>query len=557
MLVRFWGFGCSADGGTPKTPKSHQPPPSPALSRPSSPPSLCALCDSVVKNDEPEAHIIALETGSLTDRTSRAAVWVSAQMLFTKVASLLSQILLAKFLLKEDFGLYALAMTVYSFAALLHQAGIQEVLIKRQRAFRVWANAAFWMSLATGVLACLVTIAFAPVAVGFYANVQRPAELTRLIMVISGVFPLAAAGAVSRARLQIDLRFRELAVIGTINMLLDLTLKVVLAWLGFGAFSFGYAMVVVSAVYLGMSLYLAPVRLRWTPQLRRWRYLVGDGLMVIAAMFFYWLIEEGDYIVLGRFETDAVVGLYFFAYKISKHTMTLLTHQISKVLFPALSRLPSETGQQLRAFVRASRMVVVFSIPCCVAMAATAEPLVKLFFEPRWYAAIPLVQIMCLGMSLRAISWPAASLIQAQGRFRTRMVLAIISVFVFFPATIIGTRWGSATGLAIAVALFSTCVALVDLATALWPGGTVVASISRIFTVPILANLLSAVPGLVLANQLVPGLGLAAPAQYVVQIAVFLIVASTIYLVLVRVMARDVFEDAQQRLTRLFRTVEA
>ncbi len=34
MLVRFWGVWCPAIGGTPNTPKSHQPPPSPAPSRP-------------------------------------------------------------------------------------------------------------------------------------------------------------------------------------------------------------------------------------------------------------------------------------------------------------------------------------------------------------------------------------------------------------------------------------------------------------------------------------------------------------------------------------------
>ncbi len=48
MVVQFWGFVCSADGGTHKTPKLHHPPPSPAPSRPFSPLSLCALCASVV-----------------------------------------------------------------------------------------------------------------------------------------------------------------------------------------------------------------------------------------------------------------------------------------------------------------------------------------------------------------------------------------------------------------------------------------------------------------------------------------------------------------------------
>jgi PST family polysaccharide transporter len=487
---------------------------------------------------------------SLTDRASRAAVWVSAQALFVKVSSLLSQLLLARFLLREDFGLYALAMTVYSFAGLLHQAGIQEVLIRRHRSFRIWANTAFWLSLATGIGACLLTIAFAPLAVRFY-NTTQPAKLTQLIVVLSTVFPLMSAGAVCRARLQIEMRFREFALLGTINVLLDATLKVLLAWAGFGAFSFGYSTVVTAIVYLALSWLLAPIPVKWTPQLRRWRYLLGDGLMVIGAGFFYWLIEEGDYIVLGRFEREAVIGTYFFAYKISRHSMSLLTQQFSKVLFPALSRLPAETGQQSRAFERAARLIAVASMPCCFCMAAVADPLIRLLFEPRWYPAIPMVQIMCLGMSLRTISWPAASLMQAQGRFRTRMLLSIVSVFFFFPMTILGTWLGSAIGLSLAVAVFYSLVAITDVSVAMWPTGHVLGSLRRIFAVPLLANVVAAAPAGLIAYAVVPSLPVPEMANRLLQLCVVPIVMLPAYSLLIRLLASDVWRDARERVRRI------
>jgi PST family polysaccharide transporter len=491
------------------------------------------------------------DTVSLSDRTSRAAVWVSAETVFTKIASLLSQYLLGWFLLREDFGIYALAMTVYTFAAVMHQAGIQEILIKRQRAFRVWANAAFWLSMCTGILAWALTSALAPLVVSFYSNVERPDDLVRLIRVMAYVFPLGAAGAVCRARLQIDMRFRDLALMGAVNTLLDVSLKVTLAWLGYGAFSFGYASVVGAAVFLAISWYMAPVPVKLTWQFRRWRYLLGDGVMLIGAAFSYWLIEEGDYIVLGRFASESVVGLYFFSYKIARHSMALLTFQFSRVLFPVLSRLPPESGQQTRAFVRASRMLLVFAIPSCLLMAAIAQPLVHLLFAERWYPAIPLIQVMCLGMSLRTISRPAQSLLQAQGRFRTRMQLALASVAVFFPVTICGTWLGSAWGLAIAVALYYSAMALVDLATALWPSGDVLRSMLRIFVPPLTANALALMPGLALGYGLVPRWELPGHVAAMVQIAAILSVTTIVYLVLIRAIAPDIWQDARERLVRM------
>ena len=179
---------------------------------------------------------------SLADRTSRGVAWMSIQTLLAKFLGLVTQLLLAKFLLREDFGLYGLAMTVYAFAAVLHQAGIQEVLIQRQRSFRLWANAGFWISCLTGLLAFAGTVAAAPLAARFY-QYDDPHELIRLISILAVNFPIAAAGAVCRARLQIEMRFRPLAMIGAVQILLDSVLKIVLAWCGLGAFSFAYATV--------------------------------------------------------------------------------------------------------------------------------------------------------------------------------------------------------------------------------------------------------------------------------------------------------------------------
>jgi PST family polysaccharide transporter len=487
---------------------------------------------------------------SLADRTSRAAVWVSGQALFVKLTSLLSQLLLARFLLREDFGLYALAMTVYSFAGLLHQAGIQDVLIRRQKSFRIWTNSAFWLCTATGVVASVLTIAIAPLAVRFY-DTDQPRQLLWLIAILSTVFPLMSAGAISRAKLQIEMRFREFALLGTVNVVLDAALKVLLAWLGFGAFSFGYATVATSVVYLALSWWLAPVSIRWDPQFRRWRYLLGDGMLVIGAGLAYWLIEEGDYIVLGRFESDAVVGLYYFAFKISRHSMSMLTAQFSRVLFPALSRLQAESQQQGRAFERAARLITVTSMPCCFSMAAIADPLVRLLFEPRWYPAIPLIQIMCLGMSMRTVSWPAASLLQAQGRFRTRIILSIFSVGCFFPMTILGTWLRSAVGLAMAVAIFYSLIAIVDAVVAIWPAGGVLPALHRIFTVPLLANLLAFAPVVLIAFWLVPGVLPSGPTRHLVQLLTVLVVGWILYGLAVRLLAAEVWRDGRERLRRM------
>ena len=47
----------------------------------------------------------------------------------------------------NDFGYVGLAYAVYTFAALVQQGGVLEVLVQRGRNFEQLANAAFWMSI--------------------------------------------------------------------------------------------------------------------------------------------------------------------------------------------------------------------------------------------------------------------------------------------------------------------------------------------------------------------------------------------------------------------------
>ena len=125
---------------------------------------------------------------SLTHKTARGVVWVMAQTVSVKLVSTIGQIILAWLLLKEDWGLVALAYTVTTFTDLIYQAGIREVLIQRQKNFARWATPAFWMSLTFGLVGMLVTIGLAPAASWLYFD--DPASdaaqtLTWLILILA------------------------------------------------------------------------------------------------------------------------------------------------------------------------------------------------------------------------------------------------------------------------------------------------------------------------------------------------------------------------------------
>src|SRR5437870_1142179 len=94
----------------------------------------------------------------------RAAVgffWMTLVTITSKFITVAGQVVLAWLLSDKDFGVIALAYTAAAFPSQINQVGLKEVLVRRGKRYRLWANSAHWMALAFGVLSGLIMAAIA------------------------------------------------------------------------------------------------------------------------------------------------------------------------------------------------------------------------------------------------------------------------------------------------------------------------------------------------------------------------------------------------------------
>ena len=96
--------------------------------------------------------------------------WLGAQTLLIKSVNMLGNLVLAWLLAPDIFGVVGMAYTVTTFVDLIQQAGVNQVLIHRHTSYRTWLNPAFWMSMATGLLASVVVLVGAPLAATVYGE---------------------------------------------------------------------------------------------------------------------------------------------------------------------------------------------------------------------------------------------------------------------------------------------------------------------------------------------------------------------------------------------------
>lgn len=425
---------------------------------------------------------------SLTQRTLHGFLWLFSQTVATRLVNFAGQLVLAWLLEPSAFGLIGLVYAIQAFASLVLRNGVEQILVARQSDYERLANAAFWFSLATGVAAAFFMAGAAP----FVAQMFGHPELTALILIMAAAAPFDALRAVPTARLRIDLRFGASAVVNTAAMAAQMTLTVILAVLGFGAFSFILPLLVVAPATALALYWLTRPPLRSNPQLDLWRSLLGlSGLLLLTSMFGQ-IMWQGDYLILGAFYGVEIVGIYFLAYSLSVQGVMLLTNNLGGVLFPTLTRLQHEPQRQRAAFIRAARIMTLVAMPASIALAVAADPLIRLLFHEKWLPVIPVLQVLAVGMALRMLMPLTAALLKACGQFGLLLSVTIVQAAIFLALAFISVKFGL-WYFAVAVSASFIVGPLIAMCTALGCTQQTFREMLHILAVPLLASLLGAV----------------------------------------------------------------
>ena len=429
---------------------------------------------------------------SLTARVARGMAWGLFSTVGGKLIGVLAQLLLAKLLIDKDFALIALAYSVSTFTNLLREVGISQVLVARGEHFDRLSNAAFWMSLILGFVSGGILAGAAPVAAHVY---HRP-ELVGLLLWLALTSPVFALATVPLAKLQVEMRFGMLVVQGLGFNTLIYVLNIVLAWRGYGAYSFIYPLLWVNMVRVAFYWYYTRPKLSWRLDLHLWKEIFLDSGWLFAAGIMVTLMGQGDYMMLGLFHNDQVVGSYFFAFGLSMQTPMIVYVALSGVLLPAFSRLKQDVPRQIAAMLRGSRLIALVATPLCVLQALLADPALRLVFGDKWVAAIVPLQILSLGVAGAILTGPSTTLLQAQERFRGYFLWQAASTAVFLTIVGLCARLGAAVAVSVGVAGFNLVIGSLALR---WVAGRELAgwrTIFRLAGVPALIAMAAALPAL-------------------------------------------------------------
>lgn len=346
------------------------------------------------------------------------------------------QIILARLLLPEDFGIYGMILVFIAISYTIIDSGITQALIREQNTSQVDYSTAFYFSLIMSFVMYGVLYAFAPAISEFFDEPQ----LVLILRILSLVLIISSLGNIQRAQLTKAINFKTQTKINFIAGILSGVTAIIFAVQGFGVWS-------LIVKILSMQLFqsgLLWIYIDWKPtfvfKYASFKKLFGFGSKIMLASLITTIYSNIYYILIGRFYSAAQLGYYTNAVKLNDVASQTITAALQRVTYPVLSSIQDEEERLKYGFKKIIRTSTFLNFPLMVGLAVIAEPLINMLFGNNWLPMVVYFQLLCFAGMLYPLNAINLNILQVKGNSNLYLQL-IIAKQVALTLLIFGAVW--------------------------------------------------------------------------------------------------------------------
>ena len=372
-----------------------------------------------------------MKGNGLFERLLRSVGWAAFGFAAAQAIRLASNLIFARLLFPEAFGLMALVSVFLVGLSMFSDVGISSSIMQNKRGDdRDFLDTAWTIQVIRGVLLWLGCCAVAWPAASFY-NEPQLAELlpfAGLSLLIAGFNPT-----------QIDSSNRHLMLgrVVLIDLASQIIAAIVMVALAFAlrsvwALVFGAIVAAIAKLTLAyMFLPNAGNRLRWEKEAAHELVHFGKWIFFSTALAF--LIAQGDKAILGKYLSLDLLGIYNIGYFLASAPLLLGGAIISRILIPLYRERPPGASPENFHKIRLMRFALTGAILSLVlVMAFCGVWLVNTLYDSRYVLAGPIVVTLAFAQIIQVIglTYDQAALAAGDSRnffflFATRALVQI------------------------------------------------------------------------------------------------------------------------------------
>ena len=284
-------------------------------------------------------------------------VWKFMERTGAQGIQFIVQILLARILLPQDYGLISLVTIFITIANVFVQSGFNTALIQKKDADEVDFSSVFYLSLGVSIIMYILTFFGAPLVADFY----REPELTIVLRVLAITLFLGALNSIQNAVVAKRMQFKKLFFSSLGASLISGVAGIILAYLGFGVWALVFQQIF-SQASITIILWFT---VKWRPMIvfsiKRVKGLFHYGSKILASSLINTIYMNLTNLVIGKIYTPEVLGMYNRGEQFPQLIVNNINGSIQSVMLPTLSS-EQDNKERIKNIVRRSIVTSSFII---------------------------------------------------------------------------------------------------------------------------------------------------------------------------------------------------
>ncbi|MBL7519570.1 lipopolysaccharide biosynthesis protein [Frankia sp. CNm7] len=372
----------------------------------------------------------------------------------SRVGTVVTGIVLARLLIPEDYGEFAVALVVLNALLSVNELGVSLAVVRWPTDPRMIARTVTTLALAGSGLLFAGTLLAAP-AIAEQLGAPEAVRVIRLLAVSVFIDGLASVPAALLTRQFLQGRRMVADLTG---LLANTGVTVGLAATGHGVYSLAFGYLAGNAVTAVLITAAAPYRV-W-PGFDRpaARQLIAFGLPLAGSSLLVFGVLNIDTMIVGSRLGAVELGFYTLAFNLSSWPVNMFSLAVRRVAMPAFARLSADQRRLQESFARSLGLLLAVALPSCALLAALATPVIRIVYGDRWAAAADALRWLAVLGAGRIAAELAYDLLVAAGR--TRAVFAVQGAWLaaLVPGLYLGAHLGGIGGVAAAHAAVALLV---------------------------------------------------------------------------------------------------
>ena len=368
----------------------------------------------------------SIKNQSIAKKVVKGSVWLFSLRGADRLFYFVKLIIIARILMPTDFGLMGIALLAMATLDTFSQTGFQQALIQKKKDISEYLDAAWTFTLFRGLILFFIIYSIAPYVSTFF---NSPKSVS-IIRAVGFTFFIQAFLNINVVYFQKNLEFNKQFLFQFSGTLADFIISVTFVLLFKNVWGLVWGFLSASITKVIISYIIHPYIPHLNLNIDKITDLWGFGKWVLLSSVLIFLITQGDDAFVGKFLGTAMLGFYQMAYRISNMPATEITHIISKVTFPAYSKIQDNILRLKNMYIKVLKITIFLSFPISGLIFTLAFNFTKIFLGEKWLLMVPAMQVLSFFGLLRAIGATMGPLWYGTGNPKIQTKLALYQILI-------------------------------------------------------------------------------------------------------------------------------